>query len=210
MAEFHAPKSIKKRELYDYINSLRSTRVGELKDEYSQKLLKLADKLYPLVEDAMAPLDDVREALTRLDLNFLYTVSGCNYAVDRLIGASNQLTSLPSYYARREITSNASAVCSLEWTKEEREKIPGLNSIIREWNTIVSEYKEKITEARKLKDELTQIVVHEKRAAKAYIKLAELGLDMSSFVETVQVTLPAIITTTVDVNIFNIKDEKVK
>lgn len=213
MAEFHAPKSIKKSELYDFTWALHEKRVEQLKKEYQPKLQNKIDYILRELNSTLLQADRIIQTLSDFDeIEFVGQLTNGSYGMNRLKDARSHLTTSATHLTKNSLIAKAQSFQTIRW--EERhyaEKNPILKQYIVEWNKICTEYDTKKSESYKLRQELDALVKAEKKAAKSYIKLAQLGLDMTAFVPTVaevSKNLPSIVAPTVDISIFNIPIKK--
>jgi hypothetical protein len=203
MSTIFVPKGVKKSDLYDYINNLYEKRQSQLKKKYCESLKPIADEILKLSEGLIEKLSTILNSIETLDLEFLKYLTNNNYGVSCLKNSSWYFQNSPKHVVDKFLTTKAENVQALIYD----DKVIPLRYIphFKTWNAIVSNYNKELEEAQKLRDELTLIVKNEKKAQKAYKRLAELGLDMTSFQENFKEEsyLPDIVRTSVSVEIFN-------
>lgn len=202
MADYHVPKRITKKELYAFLDDLFEKRVKQLKAEYSAKLKPLVPSILDELESLLSEADDIRQSLKSINLDLLYDVTGYSYAVSNLKTAVWNFNSKPSDMAKNSLQRRAETISDIHWSEDFFNSNSNLLGYVRVWNKVVEEYRQKVKEASQLRDELTLVVRNERKAPKAYKRLADIGLDMSVF-EPQVASVPDIIRPSIDVNIFN-------
>lgn len=195
--------TIKKADLYDFIEMKTKTRRKELGEKREEAIKKLVEYQ---VNDLFADEGTVRDidtALSHLQVllsNLLKTAAGSErWAYNRISSLHDLVEYISSYGGIKEfafgemnsyINSRYSGVRGLTLVKDLKQK--------------VEEYDRQINELSRLESQLKELVKHEKTAKRAYEKLQAVGVDLSDF-ETNEKQLPSVVTISADVSLINQK-----
>lgn len=195
--------TIKKADLYDFIEMKTKTRRKELGEKREEAIKKLVEYQ---VNDLFADEGTVRDidtALSHLQVllsNLLKTAAGSErWAYNRISSLHDLVEYISSYGGIKEfafgemnsyINSRYSGVRGLTLVKDLKQK--------------VEEYDRQIHELSRLKNQLKELIKHEKTAKRAYEKLQAVGVDLSDF-EANEKQLPSVVTISADISLINQK-----
>ncbi len=200
----HAPKGLTKKELYSFIEKSKLSRTKQLTNQYAPLLESLVDELIEALKPDIERYQKAHDIVAESDRHYaLYMFSGYSSSIDKFRSVAAVSQSIESYF-RNVFVNRAKSVISLTWDQEYVNSFEGFAEVVNRWNKLVDKFEESMDEARTLEKELTAIVYAERKADKAYLKLDQLGLDMTGLIESRPGSfLPIVAQPTVSINIFN-------
>lgn len=203
MTDIKVPKNIKKVELYDHLDSIRIKTLDKSKAKYQNQLEPVKEDLISFLSHQIVLAENARLAIQATNFKLIYAMS-TNYRHNDLSKIAFELKSSTGHDIRKSINYN---LIALRKFNETHPKFVGtaIVPILEKWNDIVTKYEKEKSDGLTLYNELTRVVKAQKKASKAFQVLVEMGLDMSKFEPEIP-NLPALVKTSVDINIFNSED----